>query len=170
MSATRKATSEILRPKHKECSEQEVGGTTYAVCTAYNIWLENTRDRTYTIAVTAGFHGRKSYCHYLGNVSTYSLHYGCFRGTCSFLIQKRISALQTTAGRWFRRAVAVYEPPSIHTWRYSPFRALASPIRRLHSSLFSALLLHPLIPRSCNASLWTTSAHLVLGLPTSLVV
>jgi hypothetical protein len=29
--------------------------------------------------------------------------------------------------------------------RYSLFRALASLIRRLHSSLFSALLLHPLI-------------------------
>ena len=57
-----------------------------------------------------------------------------------------------------------------HIWRYSPFRALASLIRRLHSSLFSALLLHPLIPSSCNASLWTTSAHLLLGLPTGLVV
>ena len=44
--------------------------------------------------------------------------------------------------------------PSIHIWRYSPFRALTSLIRRLHSSLFSALLLHPLIPSSCNASLW----------------
>ena len=55
--------------------------------------------------------------------------------------------------------------PSIHIWRYSPFRALASLKARLHSSLFSALLLHPLIPSSCCASLWTTSAHLVLGLP-----
>ena len=60
--------------------------------------------------------------------------------------------------------------PSIHLWRYSPFRALASLIRRLHSSLFAALLLHPLVPSSCSASLWTTSAHLVLGLPTGLVV
>ena len=59
--------------------------------------------------------------------------------------------------------------PSIHLWRYSPFRALASLTRRLHSSLFAALL-HPLIPSSCSASLWTTSAHLVLGLPTGLVV
>jgi len=49
-------------------------------------------------------------------------------------------------------------------WRYSPFRALTSLVGRLHSSLFSFLLLHPLIPSSCNASLWTTSAHLVLGL------
>ena len=57
--------------------------------------------------------------------------------------------------------------PSIHRWRYSPFRALASLIRRLNSSLFSALL-HPLIPSSCNASLWTTFPHLVLGLPTGL--
>jgi len=60
--------------------------------------------------------------------------------------------------------------PSIHPWRYNPFRALASLIRRLHSSLFAALLLHPLIPSSCSASIWTTSAHLVLGLPTGLVV
>ena len=59
---------------------------------------------------------------------------------------------------------------SIHIWRYSPFRALASLITRLHSSLCSALLLHSLIPSSCNASLWTTSAHLVLGLPTGLVM
>jgi len=60
--------------------------------------------------------------------------------------------------------------PSIHLWRYSPFRALASLIRRLHLSLFAALLLHPLVPSSCSASLWTTSAHLVLGLTTGLVV
>ena len=59
---------------------------------------------------------------------------------------------------------------SNYIWRYSPFRPLASLIRRLHSSLFSALLLHPLIPSSCNVSLWTTSAHLVLGLPTGLVM
>ena len=57
---------------------------------------------------------------------------------------------------------------TIHLWRYSTFRALASLIRRLHSSLFVALLLHPLIPSSCSAFLWTTSAHLVLGLPTGL--
>ena len=60
--------------------------------------------------------------------------------------------------------------PSIHMRRYSPFRALASLVRRLHSSLFASLLLHPLIPSSCSASLWTTSAHLVLGLPTGRVV
>ena len=59
---------------------------------------------------------------------------------------------------------------SIHPWCYSPFLALASLIRHLHSSLFAALLLHPLIPSSCRASLWTTSAHLVLGLPTGLVI
>jgi len=57
-----------------------------------------------------------------------------------------------------------------HIWRYSPFRALVSLIRRFHSSLFAALLLHPLIHSSCNTSLWTTSTHLVLGLPTGLVV
>jgi len=60
--------------------------------------------------------------------------------------------------------------PSTHIWCYSPFRALASLIKRLHSSPFSALHLHPLIPSSCNASLWTTSAHLFLGLPTGLGV
>ena len=54
---------------------------------------------------------------------------------------------------------------SIHIWRYSPFRALASLIRRLHSCPFSAFRLHPLIPCSCNASLSTTSAHLVLVFP-----
>ena len=63
-----------------------------------------------------------------------------------------------------------YISPSIHLWRYSPFRALASLIRCLHSSLFVALLLHPLVPSSCSASLLTTSAHLVLGHPTGLVV
>ena len=57
-----------------------------------------------------------------------------------------------------------------HIWCYSSFWALASLMRRLHSSLFSALLLHPVIPSSCNASFWTTSTHLVLGLPTGLVV
>jgi hypothetical protein len=54
---------------------------------------------------------------------------------------------------------------SINVWRYSPFRALASLKACLHSSLCSALLLHPLTPSSCNASPWTTSANLVLGLP-----
>ena len=58
---------------------------------------------------------------------------------------------------------------SIHIWRYSPIWALASLIRHLHSSLFAALLLHPLIPSSCSASLWTTSTHLVVCLPTGLV-
>jgi hypothetical protein len=43
--------------------------------------------------------------------------------------------------------------PSIHLWRYSPFWALASLRRRLHSSLLAALLLHPLVPNSCSASL-----------------
>ena len=60
--------------------------------------------------------------------------------------------------------------PSIHLWHYSPFRVVASLIRRLHSSLFAPLLRHPLIPSTCSSSLWTTSAHLVLGLPTGLVV
>ena len=59
--------------------------------------------------------------------------------------------------------------PSIRIWRYSPFRALASLITRLHSSLFLALF-HPLTPSSCNASIWTTSAHQDLGPPTGLVV
>jgi len=59
---------------------------------------------------------------------------------------------------------------SIHLWRYSPFRALASLKACLHSSSFLALLLHLLIPNNCNASLWTTSSHLVLGLPAGLVL
>ena len=58
--------------------------------------------------------------------------------------------------------------PSIHIWHYSPFMTLVSLTRRLHSSLPSVLPFHPLIPSSCNASLRTTSAHLVLGLPTAL--
>ena len=65
---------------------------------------------------------------------------------------------------------AFHVQPSIHIWRYSPFRVLTSLIRRILSSLFSALLLHPLIPSSCNATLWTTSADPVLGLPTGLFV
>ena len=51
-----------------------------------------------------------------------------------------------------------------------PLPGLGLPQSLLHSSLFSALLLDPLTPNSCNASLWTTSAHLVLGLPTGLVL
>jgi len=43
--------------------------------------------------------------------------------------------------------------PSIHLRRYSPLRALASLTRRLHPSLFVALLLHPLVPSSCSAFL-----------------
>ena len=53
----------------------------------------------------------------------------------------------------------------VHIWRYSPFQALAFLIRRLHSSLFSALLPHLLIPSSCNASLWTTSSICFLVFP-----
>ena len=36
---------------------------------------------------------------------------------------------------------------SIHLWRYSPFWALATVRRCLHSSVSSPRLLHPLIPR-----------------------
>jgi hypothetical protein len=36
---------------------------------------------------------------------------------------------------------------SIHIWRFSPFRAVASLIIRLHSSLFAALLFYSLIPK-----------------------
>jgi len=60
--------------------------------------------------------------------------------------------------------------PSIHLWFYSPFRALFSLIKRLRLSLFAALLFLHLIPISCSASLWNTSAHLFLGLLTVLVV
>jgi hypothetical protein len=47
--------------------------------------------------------------------------------------------------------------PSIHLWHYSPFRALAALIRRLHWSLFSALLLHPLIPSIREHSMYQKS-------------
>jgi hypothetical protein len=63
-----------------------------------------------------------------------------------------------------------HKTPPFHIWHYNPFRPLASLTRRLHSSIFSSLLLDPLTPSSCNASLWTTSLRLVLGLPTGLVV
>ena len=59
---------------------------------------------------------------------------------------------------------------SIHPWHYSPFRALASLKSCLHSCLFSALLLHPRVPNICNASFCTASFHLILGLPTGLVL
>ena len=82
-----------------------------------------------------------------------------------------------TASKWVKCGLGVKHRSRAHVgntnpsiWRYSPIRALASLIRRQHSSLFSALLLHSLIPSSCNASLWTTSAHLILGLRTGLVV
>ena len=42
---------------------------------------------------------------------------------------------------------------------------LVSLRRRLRSSLFSARLLHPLPPRICDVSLWTTSCQLFLGFP-----
>lgn len=42
--------------------------------------------------------------------------------------------------------------PSIHAWCYSPFWALASLKRHLHSSLCQAHLLRPCIPMTCNAT------------------
>ena len=58
----------------------------------------------------------------------------------------------------------------IHPWHYSPFRVLVSLKSCLHSSLFSALLLHPRVLNICNASCCTASSHLILGLPTGLVL
>ena len=52
--------------------------------------------------------------------------------------------------------------PSILLCRYSPFWSLASLRTRLHSSLSSARLLHPLL-RISDASLRMTSLQLVLG-------
>ena len=75
------------------------------------------------------------------------------------------SCLSNNANNNVRKLVT-----SIHVRRYSPFHALASLKNCLRSSLFSVLLLHPRIPSICSASLWTTSAHLVLGLPTGLVL
>jgi hypothetical protein len=51
-------------------------------------------------------------------------------------------------------------------WRCCPFWALASPKKRRHSFLSPARLLHPRIPGTFNASLWTTSALRVLNFPT----
>jgi len=45
---------------------------------------------------------------------------------------------------------------------YSPFSALASIRRHLPSSLSSACLLQPPIPRTCDVSLQVISSHLVL--------
>ena len=63
--------------------------------------------------------------------------------------------------------------PSIHPSIYGataasgPWRPVT---RRLYSSLSSASLLHHLISRICDVTLRTTSSHLVLGLPTSLLL
>ena len=86
---------------------------------------------------------------------------------CKSCVYSRVRnrCLHSSVKNW-----CVHIHPFIHPWRYSPFRTLASLISRLHSSLLAALLLHPLIPRSCRASLWTTSAHLILGLTTGLAV
>jgi hypothetical protein len=51
-----------------------------------------------------------------------------------------------------------------------PPLCLASLRKRLYSSLCSAHLLHPRIPRICDASLWMTPSHLLLGFPTSRVL
>jgi hypothetical protein len=60
---------------------------------------------------------------------------------------------------------------SIHpSMALQPLPGLGLPRKRLHSPVSSALLLHPIIPSSCTASLWTTSAHLFLGLPTGILV
>ena len=69
-----------------------------------------------------------------------------------------------------RRVMGLLYIPSIHPWHYSPFRALASLKSCLHSSLFSVLLLHPRVPNNCKASFCTASSHLILGLPTGLVL
>ena len=61
-------------------------------------------------------------------------------------------------------------PPTIHLWRYSPFRALVSLKTRLHSFLSSARLLHFRIPTICDVSLRTTFSHPLLGLPTGPVL
>jgi hypothetical protein len=58
----------------------------------------------------------------------------------------------------------------IHVWRYSPFWALGSLKSRLNSSLSPACLFHLRIRRVFNATLWTTSSHLVLDFTADLVV
>jgi hypothetical protein len=115
-----------------------------------DLYLYKDRDRMFLRKVVTNLQGRTT------QITT---------GTCSTVVPHN---LHNPRGRIFLQKLKL--PPSIHLRRYSPFRALSSLTRRHHSSLFVALLLHPLIPSSCIASLWTTSAHLVLGLPTGLVV
>jgi hypothetical protein len=57
-----------------------------------------------------------------------------------------------------------------HLWCHSPFWALTSLRKRLHSSLSSARLFHPLIPRICEVSLRRTSSHLILGFHTGILL
>lgn len=58
----------------------------------------------------------------------------------------------------------------VHVWRYSPIWSLASLKRCLHFSLPPVRLLQDRIPRICNASLGSTSFHLIIGFPTGLMV
>jgi len=57
----------------------------------------------------------------------------------------------------------------LHLWHCGPFWALASLRRLLHSSVSSALLLCPCIPRICDMSLQVMSSHLVFLFPAGLL-
>jgi len=58
----------------------------------------------------------------------------------------------------------------LHLWHYSLFWALDFLRRCLFTSLSSACLFHPHIPRICDVSLQVMSSHLVLGFSTGLVL
>jgi hypothetical protein len=72
------------------------------------------------------------------------------------------------------RLILLFIHPSIRlssrVWHYSSFWALAFFRRRLNSSLSAACFLQPRIPRTCNASLWTTPSHRILRFPADLVL
>lgn len=57
-----------------------------------------------------------------------------------------------------------------HLWHYSLFWALDSLRRCLSTTLSSACLFHPRIPRTCDVSLQVMSTHLVLGFSSGLIL
>ena len=107
-------------------------------------------------------------CRYLNGYDGY-ISTTCF-GLLFPVIRYVFSVFKTRSGARVFLPNEILPLPSIHPWHYSPFRALASLKSCLHSPIFSALLLHPRVPNICNASFCTASSHLILGLPTGLVL
>ena len=137
-------------------------------------WVSADIEFEFNIAAHPNIHNIKELYSNSGITKTLRSHKVChiFSKVLYFIIFNLHGILFTLIRYKMKLSLACHEStcPSIHLWRYIPFRALASLTRCLHSSLFAALLLHPLVPSSCSASLWTTSVHLVLGLPTGLVL